>query len=240
MKQEHVEKRKQEIIEDLKNIGKNNTEINSTIYTKRGEFSGASVAKYFGSLKEACDVAGISYGRKKHKLTKSLNKRDEKIKKRVLAGETYQSIGEDYGISRERVRQCVSKLGVKSLLWDKAKVKKRDLTKEELKNVETFYSSGKNMHEIAVLLNLTVKYVSNVIKDNGFKYGNYCKCGAHVTEKNKYFHTYIYCNDCARLVFNKKHSEYVANRMKRDPKFKKEMYERNEVYRQNRLAKAGK
>ncbi len=54
------------------------------------------------------------------------NHKHNDIVNRVLKGETYESIGYSWGISRERIRQIVSKYNVKPLLY-----KDRPLNKEE-------------------------------------------------------------------------------------------------------------
>lgn len=61
-------------------------------------------------------LAAIEYVKSHGKLPPAPDDdRDVVIKRRYLDGETLQSIGNDFGITRERVRQILRKIGVPSL-----------------------------------------------------------------------------------------------------------------------------
>lgn len=85
---------------------------------------------------------------------------------RYVAGHTLKQIGDDFGVSRERVRQVLRKHGIQSLGWRKETLRKVVTLEVEMEIVR-LGKSGMNQAEIANRLGLKRIYVSNYLRKNG-------------------------------------------------------------------------
>ncbi len=91
------------------------------------------------------------------------------MRDRYLAGETLQQIGNDYGLTRERVRQILRKTKVPSLgLRDEHKQKPHELTEAELRAVD-LYKSGVRPLEVMRRTGLTSGQLSTALGRCGVK-----------------------------------------------------------------------
>lgn len=85
-------------------------------------------------------------------------KRNEEIQKLILKGETFQSIGEKFGISKQRVRQLAVGLGVSR--WKEKRALKKTRFKAFIKDIK----ARMLVSEMAVKHNLSEKEVREIYK----------------------------------------------------------------------------
>lgn len=88
--------------------------------------------------------------------------RQETIKRRLEAGETYQAIADDFGVSRQRIQQIAKKLGIKSRNYS--------LLLEDRKSLwEKWFAEGFSVQEIAEKEGIARKTVWNYRKAHGIE-----------------------------------------------------------------------
>lgn len=235
MKQEIIESRKKAIQEDLKRVAAlNNNKISFSFYKQHGEHSVPKVIAYFKGFKNACETLNIEFERKFKEPDTKLQNKYEEMAKLLSEGKTLQEIGVKFGISRERVRQVTTKLGIKSKRKEVAALKHRELTQEELNQIKDLHLNGHKSKSIALKLNLYPVYVKSLIKKHGFKFGSHCVvCGTATTKVDYIFHCWKYCDKCALARHNKRHADYFRKKFHENPEFKKRVYKANKLWRES-------
>lgn len=95
--------------------------------------------------------------------------RDAIIAERYLAGETLQAIGDDYGITRERVRQILRNTGVPSLGHRKEHCKQAVPLTDTDRRAAKLYADGLPSGKVAELTGLTQSQVLRAVRMTGGK-----------------------------------------------------------------------
>lgn len=97
------------------------------------------------------------------------NYRHNDIVNRILKGETYESIGNSWGLSRERIRQIASLYNVKSLSY-----KDKPLTKEDINILNILVSKPKLSYaEISKKYNISNYYLHQIAKKTNIEWIRY-------------------------------------------------------------------
>lgn len=120
------------------------------------------------------------------KLRKDFSARNNEIISLRKQKLTYQQISEKYGITRERVRQILRKVGKDGVI-DRSPFIDEKWLREKIKTTKP--------KDIAKELNLTIWQVSKKLKKLGLKYSSYSE-----EEKEKLYYLYIVCNKTQKEI----------------------------------------
>ena len=156
-----------------------------------------------------------------------------KLEAILSSGKLPREAAKELGITRERVRQLMLELGIRSQANVRAERRQRVLTRKELRMVERLYTSGVSLEKIAESEELDQEFVSQIVRENRFVRKTRCQtCGKEIRSKSK-FGVRKNCVTCARNLERVRFAERQRVMYKSDPEFRKRKLRKNREWKKS-------
>lgn len=164
-------------------------------------------------------------------------KRTRKISSLVQSGKSLRGIASQIGMTRERVRQLLNEMGIKTAFSHLRQRRRRGPTHAELRKIHILYQKGVATLRIAKELNLHLPWLRTIMAQHKI-FGRFrcARCGREFRRTGT-VSRYKYCEACSIQLTLERAAEYNRRRYRTDPEYRKRKLMSNDNWRSSEAGK---
>jgi hypothetical protein len=164
-------------------------------------------------------------------------KRTRKISSLVQSGRSLRGIASQIGVTRERVRQLLKEMGIKTATWHLRQRRRRKPTLAELKKIHILYQKGVATPRIAKELDLHPPWLRTIMAQHKISGRFRCaRCGREFRRTDTR-NRCKYCIACSIQLTLERPAEYNRTRYRTDPEYRKRKLRSNHIWRRSESGK---